>query len=195
MKNTVLAALCAASAAIASGPAWAEAEAGSGLYASLSVGPSRFNIDCTGASTCDRSSVGGRLLLGYRVLPYLAVEASYAELGKSSATVDLDGDVVTAELKGRALGIGVAGLFPFGTDWTGIARAGVASTRAKAAASGLGASAEASETHATPYVGLGLDYAFTPNVLAGVAWDSNKLKFGDTSSRVNTFSVVGTYRF
>ncbi len=176
--------------------AWADATTPD-AYLSLSAGPSRANVDCTGTSSCDRSSVAAKILFGYRIVPNFAIEASYARLGKVTATAMLDGSAATASIKGQSLGIGVAGLLPFGAakEWTGIARIGIASNRAQVTASLDGASASDSESHAEPYFGLGLDYAFTPNLVAGIAWDATRLKYAGTSARVNAVSVVGTYRF
>jgi OmpA-OmpF porin, OOP family len=166
-------------------------------YLSASAGPSRANVDCSGTTACDRSSAAAKLLFGYRIVPNFAVEVSYAYLGKVSATVDVDGDPVDAGIKGQSLGIGVAGLLPFGSaqEWTGIARAGIASNRTRVSVSGAGVSGSDSESHAEPYFGLGLNYAFTPSFDAGIAWDNTKLKYADTSTRVNVFSVVASFKF
>jgi hypothetical protein len=166
-------------------------------YLSASAGPSRANVDCQGTTACDRSSAAAKLLFGYRIVPNFAVEVSYAYLGKVTATVDFDGDPVDASIKGQSLGIGVAGLLPFGSakEWTAIARAGIASNRAKVGVSGAGVAASDSETHAEPYFGLGINYAFTPNFEAGLAWDNTKLKYADASTRVNVFSAVATFKF
>ncbi len=187
--------LALAAAAFASG-ACAQSQP-SNAYLSASVGPSRANVDCQGTTACDRSSVAAKLLFGYRIVPNVAVEVSYAYLGKVTATVDVDGDPVDASIKGRSLGIGVAGLWPFGSaqEWTAIARAGIASNRTSVAVSGGGVSASDSQTHAEPYFGLGLNYAFTPNFDAGMAWDNTRLKYADTSTRVNAISAVATLKF
>lgn len=166
-------------------------------YLSVSAGPSRASVDCTGTTTCDRTSTAAKVLLGYRFVPNVAVEASYAYLGKIRATTDVDGDLFDASIKGQSLGIGVAGLLPFGAaqEWTGIARIGIASNRAKVNASGAGLSASDSESHAEPYFGLGLNYAFTPSFDAGIAWDNTRIKYSGESARINAFSLVASFRF
>jgi hypothetical protein len=166
-------------------------------YVSMSAGPSRANVDCTDTTQCDRSSTAAKILVGYRFIPNLAVEASYSYLGKATASASADGDTASASIKGQSLGLGIAGLLPFGAnnDWTGIARVGIASNRTHVDASLNGISGSDSETHAEPYFGLGLDYAFTPSFAAGVAWDTTKIRYSDVSARVNVFSVVGTFRF
>jgi len=166
-------------------------------YVSVSAGPSRIGVDCSDTTQCDRSSVAAKVLIGYRMVPNLAVEASYSYVGKATASANVDGDIASASIKGQSLGIGLAGLVPFGpnNEWTGIARVGIASTRTRVNAALSGASGNDSETHAEPYFGLGLDYAFTPTFAVGLAWDTTKLKYSDVSARVNVFSVVGTFRF
>jgi hypothetical protein len=184
-----------AAVAFASG-ASAQAQTTS-AYVSASAGPSRANVDCQGTTACDRSSAAAKLLFGYRIVPNFAVEVSYAYLGKVTATVDVGGTPVDASIKGQSLGIGVAGLLPFGSanEWTAIARAGIASNRTRVGVSGAGVSASDSETHAEPYFGLGLNYAFTPNFDAGLAWDNTRLKYADSSTRVNVLSAVATFKF
>ena len=188
--------LLATSALLMSGRA-ALAQNSPDAYVSLSAGPSRANVDCTDTTTCDRSSVAAKVLLGYRIVPNLAVEASYAYLGKSKASSDFDGGTATGSIQGQSLGIGVAGLFPFGDadNWSAIVRAGIASNRARVSATADGSSSSDSETHVQPYFGLGLNYAFTPNFEAGIAWDTTKVKYLDASARVNVFAIVGTFRF
>ena len=74
-------------------------------------------------------------------------------------------------------------------------RGGVASNRSRVSASLAGVSASDSESHAEPYFGLGLNYALTPDVETGIAWDTTKTKSADISTHVNVFSLVGTFRF
>jgi len=73
--------------------------------------------------------------------------------------------------------------------------AGIASNRTKVGATSAGVSASDSETHAEPYFGLGINYAFSPNFDAGLAWDNTRLKYAGTSTRVNVFSAVATFKF
>lgn len=193
-RTIPLALACAALASAASAQTQAQTPS---AYVSLSAGPSRASVDCQGTTACDRSSAAAKLLFGYRMIPNFAVEISYAYLGKVTATADVDGTPVDASIKGQSLGIGVAGLLPFGAanEWTAIARAGIASNRTRVGVSGAGASASDSQTHAEPYFGLGLNYAFTPNFDAGLAWDNTKLKYADTTTRVNAFSAAATFKF
>ena len=173
------------------------AQATSNAYISISGGPSRINADCTGTTACDNSSTAGKILFGYRVVPNLAIEASYAYLGKITATVPFDGDTIDASIKGRSIGIGIAGLVPFGAakEWTGIARVGIASTRTTVNVSGSGATGSDSDTKTQPYVGLGLNYAFTPMFEVGVAWDNTKIDYSGSKATVNSYNVVGTVKF
>ena len=185
--KTTLPALAAMAIA---GGASAQAQTAS-AYISASAGPSRASVDCDGTTACDLTSAAARLLFSYRIVPNLAIEVSYADLGSVTATADLNGPV-EASIKGRSLGIGVAGLLPFGSaqEWTAIARVGIASNRTKVGVTSAGVSGSDSESHAEPYFGLGLNYAFSPNFDAGLAWDNTRLKYAGTSTRVNVFSAV-----
>lgn len=175
----------------------ARAQATPSAYVALSAGPSRSNVDCSGTSTCDKTSAFAKVLLGYRLIPNLAVEASYAYLGKVKATATDGVDTVAVSIKGQSLGLGIAGLLPFGPDnaWTGIARVGIASNRARVNAIVDNDSASDSESHTEPYFGLGLNYTFSPNFDGGVAFDSTKVKYSGVSNRANALSVVATFKF
>jgi hypothetical protein len=169
----------------------------SSAYISLSGGPSKTSADCTGTTACDNSSTSGRVIVGYRVLPTLAIEASYAYLGKITATVPIDEDSVDASIKGRSIGIGVAALVPFGASkqWTGIARVGVASVRTTVSVSSSSVSGSDSDTKTEPYVGLGLNYALTPMFDVGLAWDNTRINYSGSKATVNSYSVVGSIKF
>lgn len=174
----------------------AMAQATPNAYVSLSAGPSRANFDCTGTTSCDKTDVAARILFGYRVMPNLAIEATYASLGKAKATVDFDGTLVDGSIKGTSLGVGVAGLMPFGAakEWTGIARVGIASNRTKVTVSGA-VSGSDSQTHSEPYFGLGLNYAITPSFDIGVAWDATRLNYAGEKANVNALSFVASLKF
>lgn len=172
----------------------ASAQAAPNFYVSVSGGPSRINTDCSGTTSCDNSSVAAKGLLGYKLMPNLAVEAHFAYLGKATATIDGgEGGSIDVSIKGRSIGLGVAALIPFGAskEWTGIARIGIASNRTTATA----ASASDSDTKTEPYFGLGLNYAVSSAFDVGIAWDATKLSYAGQKANVNSFNIVGTLKF
>jgi hypothetical protein len=161
-------------------------------YVSLSGGASHISADCSGTTACDNSSGAGRVVVGYRFLPTLAVEASYGALGKITATVPIDGTPIDASIKGQSIGLGIAALAPFGATqaWTGIARVGVASVRTTVGVSGGGVSGSDTSTSTQAYAGLGLNYSIAPNLEVGVAWDATRIDYQGSTGSVNIFSVV-----
>ena len=126
--------------------------ADSGFYAGVDFGQYSHDLDANGLSSQVGDALGDLgltvsntssdtsedgftygVLVGYQVLPYLAVEAAYVDLGdaefKSSATVS-DGVTsaemraqVTTESSGPALA--ALGILPFMKGWEVHARAGV----------------------------------------------------------------------
>ena len=192
--------LCkAALAMVATG--WIQAASAQAMptngYLSVSAGPSHISVDCAGTSSCDDKGTAVRLLIGYKVLPNLAIEASVADLGKVKATVPFDDGAIDASIKGRAFGLGVAALLPFGAhnEWTGIARLGVASVRTTVSATSGGTSADDSDTKTAAYAGLGLNYAFTQNLELGVAVDSTRINDSGDKATARSYNVVGTFKF
>ena len=195
MKKSTTVLVAIAAACVAPG-VFAQATATIG-YVSVSAGPSHISVDCSGTSSCDDNGTAARVLFGYKIIPNVAIEASFASLGKVKATVPVDGDSINASIKGQAIGVGVAALLPFGSNnaWTAIGRLGVASVRTTVGASSGSVSANDSETKAQTYVGLGLNYAFTQNLELGVAIDTTQIQYDGDKSTVRSYNVVGTFKF
>lgn len=119
------------------------------VYIGADVGKSEIKYD--GAKSRD-TSVGA--FVGYNILANLAVEAHIRRLGEF--------DVYGVNVKGEQAGVSVLGSIPLGNNYSLIGRLGVNRIEAKADA-GRGTFSDSS-TGAV--VGLGLGYAFTPNVSA-----------------------------
>ena len=166
-------------------------------YISISGGASRIDTDCSGTTSCDNSSGAAKLLAGYKIIPNLAIEASVGYLGKVTATVPNGSSSIAASIKGRSIGLGVAGLVPFGAnrDWTGIARLGVASVRTTVDVSSGGMSANDGETKAAAYAGLGINYAFNPSFEFGMAYDTSRINYSGQKATAQSINLVGTFKF
>lgn len=119
------------------------------IYAGADVGKSELKYD--GAKSRD-TSVGA--FVGYNILANLAVEAHVRRLGEFN--------IYGANVKGEQAGVSVLGSIPLGSNFNVFGRLGVNRIEAKADA-GRGVYSDSS-TGAV--VGLGLGYAFTPNVSA-----------------------------
>jgi len=166
------------------------------IYVGGAVGQARYDFDCSGSSSCDKNDTGAKVFGGYKFTPNIAVEASYANFGKAKFGVPVPGfGVVNGDLKGEGFGAGVAFFAPFGNDFSGVARLGVASNKFKLSASGFGASASQSETNTEATYGLGVSYNLTKQVSIDLAWDGTRGKFQGDTVKVNMFTLGATYSF
>jgi OOP family OmpA-OmpF porin len=173
----------------------ASAAEGTGFYVGVDAGQSSFDMkkgeidsgvafaieDVLGLAIVDASSklddsdTTYSLFVGYRFLPYLAVEASYLDLGKAtykaSGTVTDGESLIDANVnldwdsKGPTLS--VLGILPFADVWDVYARLGVffADTKANIKLSALGDSgAVDTSKNTTEFLwGVGGGYTFLDN--------------------------------
>ena len=125
-------------------------------YGVVSIGSSKLNVDCTGATTCDSTDTGYKLLGGYKFSPNFAVEAGLFGFGKAKAS-DTVGN--TAEITNTAFGGGIAFHQDLAPDWNFVARVGVASVKTKISGTVIGlGSASDSYSNIASYAGLGIGY-------------------------------------
>lgn len=191
--------------AIAAGVALAGVTAASAQgYAGAGAGPARIDIDCTGATSCDKSSTGYKLYGGYQFGGGLAVEGVYFNWGKAKASATetiVNGEgptTVNGQLKVKAdgIGIGVAYFFPLSPAWVPVVRAGIVRNSANTTASIDSMSASDTFRNTTGYLGFGVGYKFTPNLTATGELDFSKIKYAP-SEKADTrlFSVGLRYNF
>src|SRR5262245_32793760 len=82
----------------------ASAAASAQGYAVLSAGASQLDLDCAGASTCDKSGTSFKLLGGYSFAPNMAAEFGYFDFGKARAA----DSGASLDVKTTAFGGGIA---------------------------------------------------------------------------------------
>jgi len=166
------------------------------LYGVVSAGVTRVDVDCSGASTCDKTGSGFKLMGGYKFMPNLAAEIGYFDFGKVKATAP----GINAELKNTAFGGGLAYHVDFAPSWNGVARLGLAQVKTKISGTvtGLG-SASDSDNNTALYAGLGVGYKVSKTLSVDGAWDLSKSKYNkngvDESGNINMFSVGVTFGF
>jgi OmpA-OmpF porin, OOP family len=161
-------------------------------YFGMGIGGANVNANCTGSTSCDKSSTGGKIYAGYRVLPNLGVELSYFDFGsaKASGPAALSGSV-----KARAVSAGVSYMDEFAPRWLGGARLGVARTKADVSGNfGLFTSAD-SKSATQPLMGVALGYAVSRNLTVDMALDFTRIKIGADHANVRLLSVGLTYGF
>jgi OOP family OmpA-OmpF porin len=166
-------------------------------YVGFGAGPSRINIDCTGADTCDKTDTGFKLYGGMRVQNQLAIEGVYFDWGKARATATVV-DTGTGELKVKAngFGVGVTYFIPFMTNWSCVGRLGIARNKGDTTATLNGASASDSFTGTFPYYGFGCGYGVTPNLVVTGEADFSRVKYTDQDkANVQLLSIGLRYSF
>jgi OmpA-OmpF porin, OOP family len=173
-------------------------------YVGLAGGQSRYDIDCTGLNTCDKTDTGYMLYGGLRLPSPFAVEAVYFDWGKatgsgSGVVLGLSG-TGQGDVKATGFGLGVACFVPMSTSWSGVARLGVMQNRATTSVSGSNGvtSASASDTFTAtfPYYGLGIGYNLTPNLAITGEADFSRVKYlDDSKANVQLLSLGIRYSF
>jgi len=126
-------------------------------YVGLGIGPSRIDINCAGATTCDKTDTGFKLYGGWHFAGPFAGELTYFDWGKADLTAAAD----SLKTRARGLGLGVAYFIPLAAVQC-VVRAGVARNRAETdtVVGGVGSSASFNKT--APYYGTGCAWGFAP---------------------------------
>jgi len=194
MKRTALS--IAAMALMLSSAAFAQG------YVGVAGGPSKIDVDCAGTTTCDTTSTGWKLFGGYKFTPNWAAEVGYFDFGKAKFTgSDVTTGNVTADVKGSGLGVGVALSGEFAPSWTGVARLGVASVKAKVSATATGGTlvpagtSSDSETSTNAYFGVGIGYLISKNMSIDGAIDFSRGKWQGEKADVRLVSIGLTVGF
>ena len=183
MKNTLTAIVVGAAALAVSPASFAQG------YAGVGVGPSRIDINCAGATICDKTDIGFKLYGGWHLVGPFAVEVAYFDWGKANLTSTPGGGTFALDTKARGIGIGAAYFLNFG--WGQCAfRAGIASNRARTTTVLNGVGANNSYTYTAPTYGAGCAYPFAPSWwLTGEA-DFSRVKYtGSDKANVQLFTL------
>lgn len=185
MNKIVLAAVLASTMSAASAQ----------VYLGGSLGQSHANFDCADTVSCDKSDVGYKLTLGYKLNPVVALEASYVDFGKANAVVPDSGLLVNVDVKSSGL-LFAAAFRHQATPVLGlVGRLGLSSLETKATASVLGASASRTYSSTKPYVGLGIEYALNKQVSLTAGADFTRVEVDGESSAVRLLGVGLRYDF
>lgn len=178
----VFAAILAATAAHAAEPQ---------TYVSVAAGASRLNIDCAGATACDKSDTGTKLAVGYDFGNGFSLEGGYISFGKFKGS---DGQL-SATIKPTAFTLGGAFALPLNTDWGMNFRLGVAQVKTKINASAGALSASDSESKAKVYAGLGLSYAISKSVKLELGLDTTEAQFDGEKGTLRLLTVGASFAF
>jgi OmpA-OmpF porin, OOP family len=178
----VLAALLATTAAHAAEPQ---------VYVSVAAGASRQGIDCTGATSCDKTDLGGKLAAGYALGNGFGLELGYLGFGKGRGADATS----SATLKPTALTLAGTFALPLSNEWDMSFRLGVARVKTKVEARFGAARATESQTHTKAYAGIGVSYAISKAVKLDLAVDTTQGQLNDEKGTLQLFSAGATFAF
>ncbi len=178
--NKLLLGAAAAAALLASPAAFSQ-------YVGFGLGPSRIDINCAGATTCDKTDTGFKLYGGWHFVGPFAGELTYFNWGKADLTAAAD----TLKTRARGLGLGVAYFIPLAAVQC-VVRGGVARNRAETdtVVGGIGSSASFNKT--APYYGTGCAWGFAPTWWLTGEIDFSRAKYtasADADLRLLTLGI------
>lgn len=139
--------------ALVAGSLSALASPENGIYAGANLGTQQYPDTVNGISG-NGSAISGKLYAGYQVNPNFAIETGIGELGSISNN--------SGQIDGHSQFLDAVSLLPLDNTWTLLGRLGVAHVRADTSPGNNGGNGFK--------VGLGLQYALTPNMAIRGEW-------------------------
>lgn len=173
LKRKILSAVCGLAAMAVAAPALAVMSVPFGWYLEGNVGSSHLsNVNYSGSSSS--SGIGGSGFLGYKFMPYFAMEAGYTQYANSS--IKDNTDTKAASVKHYSYGLAGRGILPI-TDsgFELFGKVGVQRINAKTsisnqtAANNLGISSSQHNTTGL-LVGAGAQYYIMPELAVNGQW-------------------------
>lgn len=155
-------------------------------YLGAAIGTARWNIDCTGATSCDKTDTSYQILTGYNFSPMWAVEGSFFSLGETSAS---DAGVTGAF---KSSGVDVVGVVktPAMKGFVGLAKIGLAYVKGEVAGSVGNLVASGSKFSVQPVFGFGVMYQVNPEVNVRAEYTYRKVKVANVSGATGNVSTI-----
>lgn len=186
MKKTILGGVLA----LAAGGAMAQ------VYVGVGAGLTEFNVDCTGAVSCDNSSSGGKFYGGFSFNHNVAAEIGYIDFGTAKQSGYAYSTLINVDLEATAVTAAVALRGPLAHGLTAVGRVGVAQVRMTGKASSAYAAApDHSETATKLYVGIGLEHDFTNKLKGSLTADFTDGEIYGESGSLRMLGVGLQYAF
>ncbi|MEP5764398.1 MAG: outer membrane beta-barrel protein [Halieaceae bacterium] len=164
-----------------------QVEAGEGFYAGASVGTASLDDDFDGLEI-DDDVTAYRIVGGWWVNRYLALEAGYHDFGDFEQSVNFNGASSKAKLSADGYTLGLQASYPLGNKVALFGRAGAFFWDGEAEINNV---SQASPEETNPYLSLGLSYSFTNNLSVNGDWTHYDLE----SSSSDVFSLGFQFRF
>jgi OOP family OmpA-OmpF porin len=159
------------------------------------------NLGFFSASTnVDKGDGAWRVFAGYQILPWLAVEGAYVDVGKTtwSSVVDPPG-TLDVSLRTTAWTLGVAARYEFVPQWWGYGRLSAAWTETKSSVSASGFAESAGEPKSrrtVPAYAAGVEYAFSPRVFARLEYEGmSDVSSDELGGKFNTNMISIAIRY
>lgn len=171
-----------------------------GWYAELNIGWTRISGD-NATSTSSGTNVGGNLNLGYKLMPYLAIEIGGTKYPNGEVKAPVTGEkVATTKFYSYDLALkAIAPISDSGVEFFG--KFGVARMNASATLnvttlpSGMTITNTSGSRNATGYyIGLGGQYYFTPEMAAVAQWQRAQAN-NRTNATFDLYSLGVSYIF
>ncbi len=187
-----------------------------GWYGGLSIGQSRAKINDAriandllgpnsnlGASDHQDNDTGYKVFGGYQLNPYLAIEGSYADGGKSKFTETniAPAGTLTGNIQPDGFSLGLLGILPVTSRFSAFLRGGILDGRTKSTLSTTGTAfgnPDSSRTsHYTDWkYGVGVQYALSESF--AVRAEAERYRMDDTYNHTNNVDLISVglvYRF
>ena len=160
-------------------------------YAGGDLGLSHFDVDCSGAQSCNRDGTSVNVYGGYGFGNGWAVELGYISFGEATAKVG----GVTPKIEASGLKLGVAYLAPLNRDWDFSARLGAVNMKTKRSESAGALTVSATDTQVTPYFGLGLDYKVSKTLKLTGGLEFSRAEFDGDVAALRALTVGARVAF
>lgn len=158
-------------------------------YLGLSLGQSRYSVDCGGAAfVCDKSDQSVKVTAGAMSGNFWGVELGYLDLGR----IDRAGGTT----KAQGLNLSLVGKAPVGWQFSVFGKLGATYGRTETSTLASSGIAAGTERGLGLSYGAGVSYDFTPRLSATLEWDSNDFRFASGGrDPVRSTSLGLQYRY
>lgn len=158
-------------------------------YLGLSLGRSRYSVDCAGtAFVCDKSDQAVKVTAGAMSGNFWGVELGYLDLGRIARA--------GGTTKAQGLNLSLVGKAPIGWQFSVFGKVGATYGRTETSTRAGSGIAGGTERGMGLSYGAGVSYDFTPRLSATLEWDSNDFRFASGGrDPVRSTSLGLQYRY
>ena len=168
----------------------------SGFYLGAGAGRAHLDVNCT--SACETRDTAWGVYAGYQFNRYFAIEAGYNDFGTMTTAATLFGVTANIRQSTTVWEVDALAIAPVSDKFSMFAKIGM--YRYDTDASSSGAFVSTSSGKGTEFtLGLGAQWAFTPNLAARMEWqrynDVGTGSVGLEEATVSLWRLSGRYKF